>query len=218
MTKKPTQARALKTRAKLMETLENLLKKQEFEHISITAIAREAGVAVGSVYSHFKDKQAFLEALVEARIESIKQRLDQSTPPDQAIIREHLPDLHSAISASVKAAFWQIRMDAHIIRAVETYIRLNGSKPHQGYQAVERAALQRVKMLFQVYRDEIQIDDDEAAARVVNYVLNIIFLEKISFTTPFTAPDVSPSEEELINATITMLYAYLTGVSRSVGR
>ena len=73
--KPPKQDRAIRTREKLMSALERLLRTQEFENISVQDIAREAGVAVGSVYSHFKDKTAFLEALLAFWREQVEAQL-----------------------------------------------------------------------------------------------------------------------------------------------
>ena len=66
---KAQQKRAIATREKILDGLEVLLERREFEMISIAELANEAGVAVGSVYSHFKDKDALLPALLDRQLE-----------------------------------------------------------------------------------------------------------------------------------------------------
>ena len=60
---KVQQKRAARTREKILAALEQLLESKEFEAISIADIARQGEVAVGSIYSHFEDKEALLDTM-----------------------------------------------------------------------------------------------------------------------------------------------------------
>ncbi len=59
----PRQARSQQTQEKLLAALEKLLGQRVFEKITIQDIAEEAGVAVGTVYRRFRDKEALLPVL-----------------------------------------------------------------------------------------------------------------------------------------------------------
>jgi AcrR family transcriptional regulator len=59
----PRQARSQETQERLLTALETLLEQRVFEKITIQDIAAEAGVAVGTVYRRFRDKQALLPVL-----------------------------------------------------------------------------------------------------------------------------------------------------------
>ena len=59
----PRQERAARTQERLLDALESLLEDRVFEQISIQDIARDAGVAVGTVYRRFRNKEALLPPL-----------------------------------------------------------------------------------------------------------------------------------------------------------
>jgi AcrR family transcriptional regulator len=69
--KAPRQARSRATEARLLQALASLLAEADFESVTIQSIAARAGVAVGTVYRRFADKDAMLEPLY--------QRLDAET-------------------------------------------------------------------------------------------------------------------------------------------
>ena len=57
------QARSRQTRARLMAALERLLRKKDFDAIGVAELAEEAGVAVGTVYRRFENKEALIPLL-----------------------------------------------------------------------------------------------------------------------------------------------------------
>ena len=59
----PRQRRSALTQERLLDALEALLDERVFEQISIQDIAAAAGVAVGTVYRRFRNKEALLPAL-----------------------------------------------------------------------------------------------------------------------------------------------------------
>jgi len=212
--KQPSQKRAQKTRAKLMAALEGLLKEREFEQISIADIAKKAGVAVGSVYSHFKDKNAFLAALLADRTQTLEDRI-AAPEADQILAQaKALPSLREAMNAAAQSAFDQVEADAHIMRALLTYIRLHPEKLETRNRLAERA-LDNVVELLEAYRDEITRSDLEEAARMVNMFFNMIFLEKVLFVKGSNVPSVAPAQDALIQGAADMAYAYLTATENT---
>jgi AcrR family transcriptional regulator len=67
--KLPKQARSRATEARLLQALASLLAEADFESVAIQSVAGRAGVAVGTVYRRFADKQAMLEPLYQ-RVEA----------------------------------------------------------------------------------------------------------------------------------------------------
>lgn len=53
--------RITKTKRSLKEAMVNMLSKEDFEHISITELCREAEVSRITFYSHYNDKYALLD-------------------------------------------------------------------------------------------------------------------------------------------------------------
>ena len=90
-----------------MAALERLLRSQEFEMISVQDIAKEAGVAVGSVYSHFKDKTAFLEALLAYWREQVTARLKTAEEQDAAAAFRAMGSLRTALFEITRAVHAQ---------------------------------------------------------------------------------------------------------------
>ncbi|MFO8033550.1 MAG: TetR/AcrR family transcriptional regulator [Candidatus Bipolaricaulota bacterium] len=64
MGKRVTGGRGEQTRAGIMEAALRLFSHSGYEHVSVTAIAQEAGVSRATVYRHFRDKHAILLALL----------------------------------------------------------------------------------------------------------------------------------------------------------
>ena len=59
------QARAVKTREKIMQTAIGLYAKNGYHNTTVDDIAREAGVSVGTAYRYFGDKKELLLSALE---------------------------------------------------------------------------------------------------------------------------------------------------------
>jgi len=66
-----TDPRILRSRRMLMESLERLLKKKEFEDISVQEIADDATLNRATFYLHYPDKNALLQAMTESRFRAL---------------------------------------------------------------------------------------------------------------------------------------------------
>lgn len=70
-----TDPRVIRSRRMLMDALEKLLRKKEYEDISVQEIADEATLNRNTFYLHFPDKTALLLAMTESRFRDlIKER------------------------------------------------------------------------------------------------------------------------------------------------
>jgi AcrR family transcriptional regulator len=70
----PTDPRILRSRRMLMDSLVRLLKKKEFEDISVQEIADEATLNRATFYLHYPDKNALLQAMTESRFRDLLER------------------------------------------------------------------------------------------------------------------------------------------------
>ncbi|MEO0882393.1 MAG: TetR/AcrR family transcriptional regulator [Pseudomonadota bacterium] len=211
---KPMQKRALATRERILDGLETLLETREFEELSIAELAREAGVAVGSVYSHFKDKEALLPALLDRQLERTQERLaelrETGTIDGIAVEAMDRPDLRTAITVSIRGALAQINQSLGVRRALLTYRRLNPDlEIPLARTLVEQAFEAQVRQL-ESYRDEIAHEDLSQAAKMVNYFGNILFLDRIVFVNSTFQDELRPDDETLIQTYSDMIYHYLT--------
>jgi AcrR family transcriptional regulator len=69
-----TDPRILRSRRMLMDSLVRLLKKKEFEDISVQEIADEATLNRATFYLHYPDKNALLQAMTEVRFRDLLER------------------------------------------------------------------------------------------------------------------------------------------------
>ncbi|MGA8428340.1 MAG: TetR/AcrR family transcriptional regulator [Candidatus Sulfotelmatobacter sp.] len=66
-----TDPRVLRSRRMLMDSLLRLLKKKEFEDISVQEIADEAALNRATFYLHYPDKNSLLQAMTGARFRDL---------------------------------------------------------------------------------------------------------------------------------------------------
>ncbi|MBO6668073.1 TetR/AcrR family transcriptional regulator [Parvibaculum sp.] len=69
--KQPLQKRALKTRAALLAAVEEIVAAKGPDAVTTTSVAERTGVAVGSIYRYFADREALLLAAYDATVERI---------------------------------------------------------------------------------------------------------------------------------------------------
>lgn len=208
------QKRALLTREKILDGLEKLLSNQEFETISIADIAEGAGVSVGSVYSHYKDKEALLPALLDRQLERIQARLAEfettGTLDGFGLDSPQKPDLRSLIQFSLEGSLKQIDGSLGIRRALLTYRRLNPDLEIPLARTLMERAFDELVAQLEDYRDEIAHDDVRAAARIMNYFMNILFLDRVVFVNSSLQAEIRPDDATLIQTYTDMVYRYLT--------
>jgi AcrR family transcriptional regulator len=69
--KKPRQARSLATVEAILAATARVLTRVGFERASTNAIARVAGVSIGSLYQYFPSKEALVAALLERHVSAL---------------------------------------------------------------------------------------------------------------------------------------------------
>jgi TetR/AcrR family transcriptional regulator, fatty acid metabolism regulator protein len=84
-------------RERILDAAERVFARQGFYQSRVSEIARDAGVADGTIYLYFKSKDDLLISLFESRMERVNQRLamalaNQVTPIDKlmALVRTYL--------------------------------------------------------------------------------------------------------------------------------
>ncbi len=77
-----SQARGARTQTALLDAAEALILADGLDAASIGAIASRAGCSVGTLYHHFKDKQALLYALFERIIDTYADAFRAAAAPD----------------------------------------------------------------------------------------------------------------------------------------
>lgn len=78
---KTIQKRTLKTRARLIEASENLINTGGYEALRVEDVVQAAGVAKGTFFAHFRDKDALMEILIGAKLDRFLDSAEARTPP-----------------------------------------------------------------------------------------------------------------------------------------
>ncbi len=78
-----TQKRKTTTKSDLKEALTRLLEKKDFEAISVSDIAREAGVNRGTFYLHYVDKFDMMDQLIDEILQNILTLLKEGQPKNK---------------------------------------------------------------------------------------------------------------------------------------
>ncbi|PJE26700.1 Bacterial regulatory proteins, tetR family [Pseudooceanicola marinus] len=79
---KPIQTRALQTRARLLEIGRAHFMRDGVSGLRVEQIVAEAGVAKGTFFSHFGDKEGLLTLLIGERMTAALDRIAAAAPPD----------------------------------------------------------------------------------------------------------------------------------------
>ena len=79
---RPVQKRTLETRAKLIAAAEALIDAHGFEALRVEEVVLKAGVAKGTFFAHFRDKDALMDRIVAARIDAHLDRIETSPRPE----------------------------------------------------------------------------------------------------------------------------------------
>ena len=137
-----TDPRILRSRRMLTDALARLLKKKEFEEISVQEIAEEATLNRNTFYLHYPDKTALLQAMTESRFRDLLARRGISFTDCNGALRavalgvcDYLAEL---TSCSVKGAL--IPLEGSIIPVVEGMF-LEGAAHHAVVPGIDPALM-----------------------------------------------------------------------------
>ena len=78
---KTIQKRTIKTRAKLLSAAEEVIQNGGYEALRVEDVVKAAGVAKGTFFAHFKDKDALMDLLIGAKIDGLLDDLERQPVP-----------------------------------------------------------------------------------------------------------------------------------------
>ena len=82
----PQQARSLHKVELILEAATQLLDQGDIDALTTNALAKKAGISIGTLYQYFKDKEAVLSALVDQQVAAMSARvLDSLQAPAAAL-------------------------------------------------------------------------------------------------------------------------------------
>jgi len=118
---RPTQARARRTVQRILDAARELLGRDGPAGFTTNHVAQEAGIAVGTLYGHFRSKEAIAEALVselaeveaEALTTELRARWDAPTHEVVEAVSRRLLQLFRAHGPAVRAAWAVLPRERH---------------------------------------------------------------------------------------------------------
>lgn len=81
---KAVQTRTLKTRARLVCAAQEVISQTGYGAMRVEEVVRRAGVAKGTFFAHFHDKDALMDRLIGARIDELLDKLAGQAVPTSA--------------------------------------------------------------------------------------------------------------------------------------
>ena len=142
----PRQERAIRTRAKLLEAAQRELSEKGYAGATARSIAKRAGVATGSFYQYFQDKDAVLRELGAARFGSISQ-LALRLLDDDAPVSDARTEAETRMRAVIEAVMAYHREDPGL-HAVLTERRPHDPELDRATSEGEHALLRGVALML----------------------------------------------------------------------
>ena len=75
------QKRTLETRARLLAAAEEVIGEVGFEAMRVEEVVLRAGTAKGTFFAHFSDKEALMDLIIGARIDTVLDEMAAAPPP-----------------------------------------------------------------------------------------------------------------------------------------
>lgn len=174
----PKQKRSQITLDKILTATEKLLETAEFEEITIEQIARTAGVAVGTVYTRFANKDDLLPFLI-SRLQD--EQLKIAPELSKAIQYEGI-SLEDRVKFQIQGSASQMNSERKgLIKALVRRFLLEGHKiPDEEIEKGKRLQGYLRDWLLQC-RDEIEHPNPDLAVRMATHLMTSPLQIKLFF-------------------------------------
>jgi AcrR family transcriptional regulator len=172
------QERSRETLQKLLAACTEVLEKDGLEGATIPRIAKKAGVAAGSVYRRFPDKDALLQETFAQLVEQAHTANRAKLNP-VAIPAVSLKPLARSVVRGIVTGF---RQHPGLLRSLIRYLHQNPNAAFKRHMdQMQRETFEQLCVLLLRYRDEIGHPDPDFAVRfglltVVSTAQNVVVL------------------------------------------
>ncbi len=202
-----TQPRSRATRDRIVAALETLLRKRRLEAVTIADIAQEAGVSVGAVYRRFENRDAFIPVafdLYRTRLEAY------FLQPENRYTLDPAKGLRTTLRELAVLGWRFLAAETHLVRTAHIQARLRPELVGDDWQALLDRALGNARILISLFSEEIRVEDHDAAARMVTYLMNTALIEKALYPDDGVARLMQSSDEEFCHTMADAVFGYLT--------
>jgi AcrR family transcriptional regulator len=192
----PRQERSRETLTRLLDATEGVLAEGGLEAATVPAIARRAGLSVGTVYRRFPDKDALLRAVYFRLFERAREQ--NAARLDPALYRGL--ELETVLGAMVRGMVHYYRERRTLLQAMHRYAESHADPEFRRRAAqLNDDALTGLATLVAANREAIRHPDPDAAVRfallTLGLVLRGVVLREGRLPGLFLREDVSVEEE-----------------------
>lgn len=134
------QARAIQTRHRILEAAREIISTRGFEETRTQDIAQMAGVAEGSVFAHFGNKQGLLGGLIESHYANLITQANQiqNTQTNAVLRLTQLVEMHLE---NLLASWQLVRVFAHYGRYSDTAVARVFQEMNREYTRIFQSCL-----------------------------------------------------------------------------
>ncbi len=164
------QKRAVKTRESIISNTEALIAKHGIESVNTNMIAEKAGISVGSIYTHFKNKWEIFLIILEEHSNKVytfgKKNMDR-------VLKENLT-FKEAVELIIPGLYRINKRNGKLNSELEKFIQTDkrAAAIHKKWEKMED---RKILSFLESYSDSISISDMQAAAEIINLQLRVVF-------------------------------------------
>lgn len=201
------QDRSRETREKLVLAFGQLLREKPFEAITIAELAKRAGVAVGTVYRRFANKDALIPVIFEVYLKMLEH---YAADPANALHLDEDDTLRSAMEKVCLQAWNILRQEPQLIGTAHLYSRLRPDLVEQDWDTVIETSVGQIRQVIDHFGIEVNRRDKDAAARMVFYLLNTVMVEQGLYGEAGPGAALKVGNVQFVQDCATTIYGYLT--------
>lgn len=186
----PVQARSRKTMNRILDAAEHLLADSSIDRVGIADITARAGVAAGSFYTRFADKDDMLERLVERYLDDLHALVERVVP---RLREERL--LEKRVEIVIDAVTGLFAQRRGVVRSVLMKLRHDPEYSNPGLAAEFQGFYDLAAELLVGDASEVKATEARAAGRfcmqiIASYCRDAILFEEfpVQMTTPRRDP------------------------------
>ncbi len=180
------------------------MRARPFAEITVADIAREAGLAVGTVYRRFENKDALIPVLFEI----YKQRLDGFTGPSGGIAVDPQSGLKGVLRQLATQSWEFLTQERAIAREAHLYARLRPDLVGAEWDALLAASQASFGALIDAFPGEVRRPRDEVT-EMLAYHFNTALTERALYPDDGVGSQMTVSELDFVRAIADFAYGYL---------
>jgi len=203
----PKQTRSRDTQERVLQALEELLSERFFEQITIRDLAARTGVASGTIYRRFKDKEALLPVLYE-RFDHLKSEWAKEFWDDFDLDTER--GVTPRISHLIGKHLVFYKAHAPILRTVYLYMRLHGELSLEDIDEKRQSLYQHMlEPVLAALASEELVEPSADQVRLILLLLLSSVSERVLFGDLKPARTLQIDDETFVTELTAVLHAYL---------